>query len=606
MLDKLFNSKTRVAVLGLFFNDEDKKSYIQEIIKSAKTDAANTHRELDKLEKLGILKSKKQGNQKYYFLNKDNAYFEALKRLFAVYRRKDDGWYLLEEIPNGTPTFVADVCNSKLSVEWNEKKGFKYPPTDFLTIYRNGVASIYFVKSQFDKYSRSMLDGFIADPASLHKVNEEIIKQSDSLRAYSQKVSAMNLKILDDKELGSVFSNFYREYERTHMWAWPHTAPDFGEAYLSKYSFAYLNERLKKTGKNYSVGEIFSKLTSPTEESNAQKEYRDLLAILDYILKEKSLSQYFAETETRFILRDLMKKNEKAWQMIVNHTDKYGWLGYGLIGPGWSEEYFIDILCSLIRQQSDPQKLLAKIEAERKELAKEQENIFQELKIDDRNREFFIGAKGLVFTKGYRKDSLFYFFSVLENILNELCRRYYLSMNQARMLFPHEIEDILGGQSFDFSVLNDRQKLCAHYSAGRTDYWNDTIVIGAEAEKLINKLQFIEEDISDIKILNGECASPGKSRGRAVIVNVTKDMQKMKDGDILISIATNPDLVPAIKRASAIVTDVGGITCHAAIISRELGVPCVIGTKYSTKVLKDGDIIEVDATHGKVTIIKRA
>ena len=77
----------------------------------------------------------------------------------------------------------------------------------------------------------------------------------------------------------------------------------------------------------------------------------------------------------------------------------------------------------------------------------------------------------------------------------------------------------------------------------------------------------------------------------------------MKAGDILISVATTPDLIPAIKKASAIVTDVGGITCHAAIISRELGIPCVVGTKISTKILKDGMIIDVDATHGKVDII---
>ena len=80
-------------------------------------------------------------------------------------------------------------------------------------------------------------------------------------------------------------------------------------------------------------------------------------------------------------------------------------------------------------------------------------------------------------------------------------------------------------------------------------------------------------------------------------------MAKMKDGDILISIATTPDLIPAIKKASAIVTDVGGITCHAAIISRELGIPCVVGTKIATKIIKDGMIIDVDATHGKVDII---
>ena len=81
-------------------------------------------------------------------------------------------------------------------------------------------------------------------------------------------------------------------------------------------------------------------------------------------------------------------------------------------------------------------------------------------------------------------------------------------------------------------------------------------------------------------------------------------MVKMNVGDVLVSIATTPDLVPAIKKASAIVTDVGGITCHAAIISRELGIPCVVGTRIATKVVKDGTVLDVNATHGKINIIK--
>ena len=69
---------------------------------------------------------------------------------------------------------------------------------------------------------------------------------------------------------------------------------------------------------------------------------------------------------------------------------------------------------------------------------------------------------------------------------------------------------------------------------------------------------------------------------------------------------TRPEFVPLMKRASAIVTDEGGITCHAAIVSRELNIPCIIGTKIVTKVLKDGDEVEVDADNGVVKIIKKA
>lgn len=85
-------------------------------------------------------------------------------------------------------------------------------------------------------------------------------------------------------------------------------------------------------------------------------------------------------------------------------------------------------------------------------------------------------------------------------------------------------------------------------------------------------------------------------------MNKPEDVAKLVKGDVLVSIATTPDLVTAMRKASAIVTDVGGLTCHAAIVSRELGIPCIVGTKIATKVLRDGGVVEVDATRG---IVKR-
>ena len=81
-------------------------------------------------------------------------------------------------------------------------------------------------------------------------------------------------------------------------------------------------------------------------------------------------------------------------------------------------------------------------------------------------------------------------------------------------------------------------------------------------------------------------------------------MHKMQQGDILVSTATTPSIVPAMKKASAIVTDEGSLTCHAAIVSRELEITCVIGTKNASKILKDGMRVEVDADKGIVRILK--
>jgi len=101
-------------------------------------------------------------------------------------------------------------------------------------------------------------------------------------------------------------------------------------------------------------------------------------------------------------------------------------------------------------------------------------------------------------------------------------------------------------------------------------------------------------------LLKGLGASPGIAVGEVKIVGSEREISKVKEGDVLVAVMTTPDMVPAMKKASAIVTDEGGLTCHAAIVSRELGVPAVVGTKNATKVLKDGMLVTVDGEKGIV------
>jgi phosphoenolpyruvate synthase/pyruvate phosphate dikinase len=106
--------------------------------------------------------------------------------------------------------------------------------------------------------------------------------------------------------------------------------------------------------------------------------------------------------------------------------------------------------------------------------------------------------------------------------------------------------------------------------------------------------------------IRGTVAYKGIVRGLARIVDGKADLSNVQEGDILVTQMTNPTYVPVMKRSGAIVTDEGGALCHAAIASRELRIPCIIGTKVATQVLKDGDLVEVDADNGVVRIIERA
>ena len=100
------------------------------------------------------------------------------------------------------------------------------------------------------------------------------------------------------------------------------------------------------------------------------------------------------------------------------------------------------------------------------------------------------------------------------------------------------------------------------------------------------------------ELLRGMGASPGVAVGRVRVLNSPHEGAKLQAGEILVAHTTSPDWVPLMRRAAATVTDTGGMTSHAAIVSRELGVPCVVGTRGATHVLRDGDVVTVDATRG--------
>jgi len=119
-------------------------------------------------------------------------------------------------------------------------------------------------------------------------------------------------------------------------------------------------------------------------------------------------------------------------------------------------------------------------------------------------------------------------------------------------------------------------------------------------DKRTRELKDGEIMVATTPIVKGAAASPGIGTGPVRVLKSPKEIEKVKTGDVLVAPMTSPDYVPAMKRATAIVTDEGGLTSHAAIVSRELGVPCIVGTKEATKKLKEETVVTVDGTKGVV------
>jgi phosphohistidine swiveling domain-containing protein len=129
----------------------------------------------------------------------------------------------------------------------------------------------------------------------------------------------------------------------------------------------------------------------------------------------------------------------------------------------------------------------------------------------------------------------------------------------------------------------------------------------AEFNRKNPNLIFEEENTEAGKeFVKGEIAFRGLISGKVKVIRLIKELNKIEQGDILVSPMTTPMFTQAMQKAAAFVTDEGGTLSHAAVVARELKKPCVIGTKIATKVLKDGDLVEVDANNGIVKIIKKS
>lgn len=174
------------------------------------------------------------------------------------------------------------------------------------------------------------------------------------------------------------------------------------------------------------------------------------------------------------------------------------------------------------------------------------------------------------------------------------------NMQQRSTLTDHEIGDISRygvrienhyGVPMDIEwAINDKGKIFILQARPETVYGADKEIKTEERKYQMDKEVLVK----------GIGVSPGMASGKVRILLNVKEISHFQPGDILVTEMTTPDWVPAMRIASAVVTNLGGKTCHAAIVSRELGVPCIVGTEKATKVLKDGDVVTVDGQKGMV------
>lgn len=161
-----------------------------------------------------------------------------------------------------------------------------------------------------------------------------------------------------------------------------------------------------------------------------------------------------------------------------------------------------------------------------------------------------------------------------------------------------ELKAFLKNKKANYKKVDERKK--GYIIDGKKLITDLSFADFCKQNNLINPEDSITQLVTELK---GAIAHPGKVSGKVKIIHTRADLEKINEGDILVSIMTNITHITAATKAAAIVTDEGGVICHAAIMARELKKPCIVGTKHATKILVDDQLIEVDAEAGIVRIL---
>jgi len=334
---------------------------------------------------------------------------------------------------------------------------------------------------------------------------------------------------------------------------------------------------------------------------NIFKEYVDsLLKIQKYYVIAEPLANY-CENKIRSQKSDLLKfafsydpleienikaslrkikRCEKKDELIKNHLKKFGWIltSYNIIKT-YNKK---DVLCEL-------KEINGKVIGHSIPIKAQQNNLLRGLQIG-------------IFMRNRIKELSQQLWFYINPIAIEISKDLIISRDDFFQLTPDEAIESM--KKAECQVMKSEIKKRKNgFICGILNN-KEILISGKISDSLYT--YFNKIDNKKIHQIKGVTACRGIVKGIINIIMSYHDFNKFNEGDILVTSMTTPDYIILMKKACAFITDEGGLSCHAAIVAREMNKPCIIGTKIATKVLKDGDLVEVDANKGVVKILKKA
>lgn len=402
---------------------------------------------------------------------------------------------------------------------------------------------------------------YVMNKSELKKQYNHWLDIVEKLKVIIEKINSAHLNNLDKKERSSLYNSFHKTYNEFWFYGFLPELPNWGGEQL-------LKREILKANKEHFL-KIFERLSAPEELSFFQEEEYELLQLK--LIGDKRLFE----------------------EKLKEHQRKYFW-----IKNSYEDSHVLDLdfFGSRLKEinKEEAEKRIALIREFPKKVKEEKAQIMKEHSLPTALLTIGKNVSFCIWWQDLRKKYIFMANHCIKLFLQEFSKRFEIPFKELCYYTSHEIITLLQeGKKIDAKKRFEGFAWVYHENDG-IEY-----CIGEKANKLIEPYTIYELK-DDRDFIEGLPVSRGKVVGIVKILHSPKELSKMKEGEILVAPMTSPDFIIAMRKAVAIITDEGGITSHAAIVSRELGIPCIVGTSIATKFFKDGDKVEVDADKGVI------
>ena len=417
----------------------------------------------------------------------------------------------------------------------------------------------WFEAGEFDELNNILTESFRHNRKEYDKIIRDQYRTGEHLKRY---IKSLDNKYTINTDLKATYNEYIEKLlEFYSFYVFPTVAGEIVE------------KEVKKIVESNDIDVDFADLVHPHRRLNSNKARIELFKI--------GVNPSF-RTVKSFDDLDVRMKTK-----LQKHADLYGWESYSFhVGePLKSEDYF-----RKIREEGDCSAVLDTYADQDRKRAKD--DALLKSSLSRKKYDVIKLLQKIIYFRNYQKETMNECQYRSIPFLTEIADRIGMTFSELQMFSPFEIRDALSGKRLDIRGTKKRHE-------GFEVVLEDGVIAISGRKPEPEKFTGKRKDFS------GQAAHGGRAEGKVRIVMSKGELEGFEDGEILVTSMTSVDYVGILKKARAIITDEGGVTCHAAIFSREFDIPCVIGTKIATKTLRSGDYVEVDADNGMIRILEQ-